>query len=162
MGTTIHVSDEVWQYLNGEKRPGESFDDVLRRELGLTHAATDAGDKANVTIESASDARQTSGESGHDAEVAADGLDLPAGVDEQEAHAAIEAAAAHIDEREGASMREIVTAVMPDHPLGYDVPDLESGDRYRGAWWRRVVKPGLERRDDVAKPQPGQSEWRSV
>ena len=38
---------------------------------------------------------------------------------------------------------------MPAHALGYDVPELEPGDRYRGAWWRRIVKPGLDGLDDV-------------
>lgn len=33
--TSIKVSEEVWQELNGKKRLGDSFDDVLRRELGL-------------------------------------------------------------------------------------------------------------------------------
>ena len=52
-----------------------------------------------------------------------------------------------------ASAREIVAAVMPEHSLGYDVPELEPGDRYRGAWWRRVVRPGLQRLDDVTHRQ---------
>jgi hypothetical protein len=60
-------------------------------------------------------------------------------------------------------MRELVAAVMPDHPLGYDVDGalekIEADDRYRGAWWRRVVKPGLEARDDVEKPPRGGSDW---
>jgi len=63
-----------------------------------------------------------------------------------------------------ASMREIVAAVHPDHPLGYDVDaalaKVEAGERYRGAWWRRIVKPGLETFDDVEKPARGASEWR--
>ncbi|WP_251344415.1 hypothetical protein [Haloplanus halophilus] len=45
-------------------------------------------------------------------------------------------------------MREIVVEVMPGHPVGYDVhgalEKVEAGDRYRWAWWRRVVKPGLK------------------
>ena len=32
---TIDVSPEVWKRLLMEKEPGDSFDDVLRRELGL-------------------------------------------------------------------------------------------------------------------------------
>jgi len=40
--TTIQVSSETWQYLNRQKRPGESFDDVLRRELGI--GVDDSGD----------------------------------------------------------------------------------------------------------------------
>lgn len=35
MGTNIHVTDEVWTELNSRKKPGESFDDVLRRELNM-------------------------------------------------------------------------------------------------------------------------------
>jgi len=35
MSTNIPVSDEVWKVLNVKKEPGESFDDVLRRELAL-------------------------------------------------------------------------------------------------------------------------------
>jgi len=34
--TSIRVSETpTWEFLHGEKRPGESMDDVLRRELGL-------------------------------------------------------------------------------------------------------------------------------
>lgn len=29
--TTIPVSNEMWSELNGRKRPGESFEDVLNR-----------------------------------------------------------------------------------------------------------------------------------
>jgi len=33
--TNIAVTDEVWIELNSRKQPGDTFDDVLRRELGL-------------------------------------------------------------------------------------------------------------------------------
>jgi len=33
--TNIAVSDEVWMELNSRKQPGDTFDEVLRRELGL-------------------------------------------------------------------------------------------------------------------------------
>jgi len=34
--TSIRVSEKpVWTYLNGQKRAGDSMDDVLRRELEL-------------------------------------------------------------------------------------------------------------------------------
>jgi hypothetical protein len=36
---------------------------------------------------------------------------------------------------------------------------VEAGERYRGAWWRRIVKPGLETFEDVEKPARGASEW---
>ena len=31
----IQISDEVWKYLNEEKKRGESFDDVLKRNLKI-------------------------------------------------------------------------------------------------------------------------------
>jgi len=34
-GTNIRVSDETYEYLDGEKTEDESFDDVLQRELGV-------------------------------------------------------------------------------------------------------------------------------
>lgn len=76
--------------------------------------------------------------------------------------AAVDAAAEYIREHGSATMRELVADVMPAHPVGYDVPDLSPGDRYRGAWWRKVVKPGLEAREDVEKPPRGGSKWRWV
>lgn len=61
-------------------------------------------------------------------------------------------------------MREIIQDAMPDHPRDYDVDDalakIEAGERYRGAWWRRVVKPGLEALLDVKAPPQGVSDWR--
>ena len=31
----IQISDEVWNYLNKEKKRGETFDEVLRKKLKL-------------------------------------------------------------------------------------------------------------------------------
>lgn len=87
-------------------------------------------------------------------------VDFPSGRDRPACEAATLAARDHIRENGGATMRDLVREVMPDHSLGYDVPDLESGDRFRGAWWRRVVKPGLEALPDVQAPARGASEWR--
>jgi hypothetical protein len=40
-------------------------------------------------------------------------------------------------------------------------PQVEAeAERDRGAWWRRVAKPGLEALPDVEKPTGGRSEWR--
>lgn len=33
--TTIQISDDLWDYLNGHKRRGESFNDVLMNLLEL-------------------------------------------------------------------------------------------------------------------------------
>jgi hypothetical protein len=49
---------------------------------------------------------------------------------------------------------------MPRYPLGYEVPELEPGERYRGAWWRKVVKPGLEALPGIDAPSDGRRTWR--
>jgi len=35
------------------------------------------------------------------------------------------------------------------HDVDAALAKVEAGERYRGAWWRRIVKPGLETFDDV-------------
>lgn len=82
-------------------------------------------------------------------------LEFPATVDRDDAIDAILAARTYLRDDGPASRREVVQDVMPEHPLGYDVPDLEPGDRFRGSWWRKVVAPGLEALDDVEKPAGG-------
>lgn len=32
---TLRVSEETWTLLNQRKRPGDSFDDVIRREVAV-------------------------------------------------------------------------------------------------------------------------------
>ena len=40
--TAVQVSSDVHQYLfNAKKRPGESFDSALRRELGMPTSESD-------------------------------------------------------------------------------------------------------------------------
>lgn len=91
-------------------------------------------------------------------------VDFPRGRDREECEAAVRAARDYIRENGGATMRELVAGVMPAHPVGYDTPEIEAGelvpDRYRGAWWRKVVRPGLKALDDVEKPLQGASEWK--
>jgi len=90
-------------------------------------------------------------------------LSFPSGVGHEEGAAAILAARDHLQEHGSATMRQLVLEVMPEHPLKYDPPEsLETSERYRGAWWRNVVKPGLEALDDVEKPGRGGSEWKYV
>jgi hypothetical protein len=72
-----------------------------------------------------------------------DAMDIPHRKDPEACRDALYAVRDHLEAHGPASMREIVSAVMPDHPLGYDVPDLDPGDRFRGAWWRRIIQPGL-------------------
>ena len=91
-------------------------------------------------------------------------VEFPAGRDREECSAAVYAARDYLREHGPATKRDLVAEVMPDHPLGYDVDGalekVEAGDRYRGAWWRRVVKPGLKALPDVEAPARGASEWR--
>lgn len=93
---------------------------------------------------------------------ALDDVDFPSTKDRDECVTAVLAARDYIRENDGATMRELVDAVMPPHSLGYNVPDLAPGDRFRGAWWRHVVKPGLEALTDVEKPDSSESVWRYV
>ena len=90
--------------------------------------------------------------------------DFPAGREREACLAAVYAARDYLRDHGPATKREIVAEVMPEHPLGYDVDGalekVEAGDRYRGAWWRRVVKPGLKALPDVEAPAEGASEWR--
>jgi hypothetical protein len=91
-------------------------------------------------------------------------VDFPAGREREECSTAVYAARDYLREHGPATMREIVAEVLPEHPLGYDVDSglekVEAGDRYRGAWWRRVVKPGLKALPDVEAPAQGASNWR--
>jgi hypothetical protein len=52
---------------------------------------------------------------------------------------------------------------MAEHPLGYDaeaaLETIAAGERYRGAWWRRVIRETL--REHPAVKQHG-TEWRYV
>jgi len=93
-------------------------------------------------------------------------VEFPAGRDREECSAAVYAARDYLREHGPATKRDLVAEVMPEHPLGYDVDGalekVEAGDRYRGAWWRRVVKPGLKALPDVEAPARGASEWRVV
>jgi|APHM01.1.fsa_nt_gi hypothetical protein len=81
-----------------------------------------------------------------------DAMDVPQANDPANCAQAVSECVDHLGELgedESASAREIIMAVMPDHPLGYDIPDLGVGDRYRGAWWRKIVQKGLKAHPDV-------------
>jgi hypothetical protein len=150
--TNIAVSDEVWTALNSRKRPGESFDDVLRRLLAVEgdDSVEGSGGKDTPRTHAGADVSK---------------LDLPGSVDPAAAADAVAAVLDELRERGTATKGELVQAVMPGHDLGYDAEAavdhvVTSGERYRGAWWRRVVKPALEQDERVKKPSGGRSEWR--
>ncbi len=134
------------------KKIGASLVWFLPREAGGRPAhATETPDMADgLPADGVDETRRTGDESdAGDAAGVALPDDVPSGVDGDAARDAIDAAREFLRTDGPASAREIVAAVMPAHTLGYDVPELEPGDRYRGAWWRRIVKPGLDGLDDV-------------
>jgi len=149
--TTIEVREDQADALHDLKERGDSYKDVLDRLLRRHAEPVEAGQ------ETAEGAPQD----------VAEAVDLPGPPErEQDCLAAIEAARALIAERGAATKKEIVQEVMPDHAAGYDVEGalekIEAGERWRGAWWRRVVKPGLEASSEVTAPELGASKWRSV
>lgn len=149
--TSIQVSDELADELHSRKDRGESYEDVIwnliegaEGEESVQSVSSDAPDR-----EVQHDAR----EPGENVAEVKEGLgrleDFPDSKDTDDCLRAIHAARDFVKEEGPASMREIVAEVMPEHPLGYDIPELETGKRYRGAWWRRIVQPGLEELDDI-------------
>lgn len=93
--TTITVSIDVWRELQQRKDPGDSFDDVLRAELGLPVAVSP--DELAV-----GDARQ-----------ALDGRDL-----EEDEREALLAVWRFVREEGRVSPQDIKETVYPDHSAG--------------------------------------------
>lgn len=54
--TTITVDEDVWEYLHRKKKRGDSFNDVVRRELGLDETAEDRHGQEDETVDDISDA----------------------------------------------------------------------------------------------------------
>ena len=95
---TIEADEEVWRYLQVRKSPGDSNNDVLRRELGLDDACDDP---------SADDDAITAWHPPEDLEV-----------NTENARDALRAAVAWLRETEGAHRKaEIVAGAYADGPL---------------------------------------------
>jgi hypothetical protein len=187
--TTIRVSGEVADELHSRKGRGESYDDVLRRLLwgdgresreapseqsggtadaGIGDAPRDDETASSATGSPPAHPRDSGGETqaewvGYQLQKA--GVEFPAGRDRTDCELAVSAAFGYLANAGQATKGQIVLATMPEQPLGYDVEAAREkveaeGERFRGAWWRRVVKPGLEALPGVEKPTGGQSEWR--
>lgn len=90
-------------------------------------------------------------------------IDFPATKDRNECVEAVRAAYELLKERGTATKKDFVREVMDEHSLEYDVDaaleKLDSPERYRGAWWRRVIKPALKSLPDVESPTRGASDW---
>lgn len=160
--TSIRLDEETRDELKDMKRGGESYDDVLRRLIDAY-----GGEDTRARDEPVSDEREPAQipedrppiEEPEPSPPPLKSLEFPRGRDRDECIAAIHAARGYIAKSGGATQRELVKDVMPKHSIDYEVPDLETGQRYKGSWWRRVVKPGLEAFDDVEKPIGG-GKWR--
>lgn len=162
--TSIQVSDELADELHGRKERGESYEDViwnLIEEAGGGQNGSQSREEPSPSEPEPTPADiEDAGARSVEASVAT--VDFPSGKPREECVEAVRVAYEYLRDAGGASMRDFVIDVMPEHPIGYDVPDLEPGERYRGSWWRKVVKPGLQALPDVEAPASGQSEWTYV
>lgn len=134
--TTIEIKTDTWRELNAQKEPGDSFDDVVRRLL--------AGDEDS--------AKPPSGERARVAEDAvALGDNLPQSVDTSDARDVVRAALDAIDAYGPLEHSEIVAELGEAYSLGYD---MENRD---GAWWKRIVNPGIKANGCEHEPGRGWS-----
>lgn len=123
-----------------------------RRESVETAARTDRDREIVDVVEREQDDESDARGGGPEAALA--GVDFPESVDRDAAIKAVGAAHEFVHDSGPVSKGDVVAAVMPDHSLGYDVDGAlakveASGERYRGGWWRKVIKPGLGAFDDV-------------
>jgi len=140
---TISMPDDLEARINSQLDYGDNRSELIREliERGLDDMEGDGCETTGHGRDAAKPSPEPTGD-----EVVL-GSDLPSHIEPDDAREAIRAALSQIDG--GASKDEIVRTVMPEHALGYDVNAAlakldTTGDRYRGAWWRRVIKPGLE------------------
>jgi len=149
---TISIPDDLKERIHRELEYGDNRSEWIRDAIQQKLAGEQQPERQEP-----SEAREC-GESGF-----ALPDTIPDRIDRQDARAAIEAAVSFIQSNNGATMREIVPAVGQEHDLGYDVPsEIPEGERYRAAFWRKCLRPGLENHPEIEKPNPGQSEWKYV
>ena len=126
---TIEADEEVWRYLQVRKSPGDSNNDVLRRELGLD-------DQREPEPEPDAEAQPPAD---IDAAIAAWRPPADVEVDHDNARDALRQAVAWLREQDGARRKaEIVAGAYRDGPLSERI------------WWARAVRPGLQALDGVA------------
>ena len=113
--TTVPVSDEVWEALMRRKNRGDTFDDVLRRELGLDDdAEPGADDTLPDALAAAIDAYEPSGD-----------------VATQTARTALRDAVTWLRAHEGPAKKAAIVA-------GAKPADVSAQQ-----WWARAARPGL-------------------
>ena len=111
---TIEADEEVWRHLQVRKNPGDSMNDVLRRELGLDAAEPRDADTLPDALAAAIDAYEPSGD-----------------VATQTARTALRDAVTWLRDHDGpAKKAAIVAGAKP-----VDVSEQQ--------WWARAARPGL-------------------
>jgi len=162
--TSIQVSDELADELHRRKERGDSYEDVIWTLIEQAEGGEEAHQrrKSRPLSEPEPDPVMTESDTETGVEAALATVDLPSGKSKEECVETVRAASDYLRTEGSASMRDFVTDIMPEHPIGYDIPDLEPGERYRGSWWRKIVKPGLQALPDVEAPSDGQSDWTYV
>jgi hypothetical protein len=157
--TTLRIREELADELYSRKSRGESYEDVIWRLIDPAEGGKAEADRDDDReVPHTPDAVETPDVD--DVRTQLKDVTFPSTKERDTCIAAVVAAREYLREYESASMRDFVTDVMPDHPIGYSVPDLEPGERYRGSWWRKVVKPALTALPDVEAPPSGGSDWR--
>lgn len=110
----------------------EAVDRAAPREASARREEP-AEEHADRTVASDEQQRETAHTPVQDAvTVALADVEFPGSRDREACEAAVRAARAYLREHGRATMRGLVADVMPAHPVGYDVPELEPGERYRG------------------------------
>jgi len=143
--TSIQVSDEFADRVYNESGRGESYQQTLERLLGWAeHDHDERGGRTDLRTEAPPQAAVA------DVQLPSS---LPGHVDESAARRAISATLDAVSDHPQ-SFIEIAETVGRDHDLGYQVTQVETRD---GAWWSRIVKPGIKQ--NGAEHTPGQG-WR--
>ena len=121
---TVEVDEEVWTYLMRQKRPGDSHNDVLRRELGLASEATPEHDERAAT-------RREAGPVSRARDALRDWE--PKDVDSQKARRAVCEVVGWLAQQDGPRQKADVLAWADGGVEGYAATTL----------WDKVVQPGL-------------------
>jgi hypothetical protein len=130
--TNIQIDKDTWKKLNAQKEPGDSFDDVVRRECGFD-ASGDPFSGAEPRGEREREPMQNAAEP----EIVLPD-ELPHSIDRSEARRVIGRVLELVDEHGPLERTQIVERLDESHALGYDMANR------KGSWWRKIVKPGLK------------------
>lgn len=149
MGTNIYVSDAVWTALNSQKRPGESFDDVLRRVLELDGERDDEREHSGETADRRDGNHTAADELPADLQAALDEYrERLARDDPQRAEQRVAAARAvmlAMLDRDGIGKSAALESIRPEYPV--DGQDVDT-------WWQRAAKDIFQDLDSVASAPP--------